>query len=320
MLLSSVRPLALLTAAATLVLAACPAPDLKVPGAQLSGTVKINAALKPLLPPPPGASGRTVREVEPNTLPPVESFDAGEVATDIEPTILTGSLDAVDVRDRILFKVAGEGSASVTLTFTYTKGSGTTNIFLAEGAAIAEDGSNIRIQTATQDAVTTASAVIPAGKTMLLNLRYLSEAPAEYSCTISAVSGAVVGKVYVVAFREGDRHPAELVDPVNAPALPLGAALVNKDIAIDEEGTWTGSFGGLALVASDPQEPVEAGEKIVLFAYADNDGTATSTPANFVLAPPSPADFVSSTLLTVDAPEDGAGLADLSLVIDAKNL
>jgi hypothetical protein len=316
-----VRPI-LVAAVASLVagLTACPAPELKVPGAQLSGSVKINAALKPLLPPPAGATGRTVKEVEPNTLPPNEAFDAGEVATDIEPTILVGSLDAVDLRDRILFKVAGTGSASVTLTFTYTKGSGTTNIFLAEGTAIAEDGSNIRIQTATQEAVTTASAVIPAGKTMLLNLRYLSEAPAEYSCTISAVSGAVVGKVYVVAFREGENHPAEILDPVNAPSTPLGAAVASQGIAIDDEGNWVGSFGGLSLLSTDPEAPLKAGDKVVLFAYADNDGTATSTPANFVIAPPSPADFISSSLVTIEAPEDGAGLADINLVIDSKNL
>jgi hypothetical protein len=316
-----VRPI-LVAAVASLVagLTACPAPDLKVPGAQLSGSVKINAALKPLLPPPAGATGRVVKEVEPNTLPPTQSFDAGEVATDVEPTILVGSLDSVDLRDRILFKVAGEGSASVTLTFTYTKGSGTTNIFLAEGTAIADDGSNIRIQTATQEAVTTASAVIPAGKTMLLNLRYLSDAPVEYSCTISAVSGAVVGKVYVVAFRAGDHHPAEILDPVNAPSIPLGAAIVDKGIAIDDEGNWAGSFGGLQLISTDVNKPIKAGEKVVLFAYADNDGTATSAPANFVIAPPSPADFISTSLVTVDAPEDGAGLADVNIVIDGKNL
>ena len=34
---------------------ACERPKLDVPGAKLSGSVKINAALKPLLPPPAGA-------------------------------------------------------------------------------------------------------------------------------------------------------------------------------------------------------------------------------------------------------------------------
>jgi hypothetical protein len=317
----SVRPL-VLAAAACLVagLGACPAPDLKVPGAQLSGSVTIDADLRPLLPPPPGASGRTIREVEPNTLPPAEAFDAGEVATDVEPVVIAGSLDAVDLRDRILFRAAGEGNVSVTLTFTFTKGSGQTGIRLAEGTVLADDDSNVRIRTETEGAVTTASAVIPAGRTMLINLRLLSEEPVEYTCTIAAVSGIVVGKVYVVAFREGEHHPAEIVDPVNAPMPPLGAALVDSAIAIDDEGRWTGSFSGLALLSNDPTRPLKAGEKIVLFAYADNDGTATSSPANFVIAAPSPADFISTSLVTLDAPAAAAALADVRLAIDGRNL
>jgi hypothetical protein len=314
--------LSLVVAVASLgvVLGACPAPDLKVPGAQLAGTVRINAALKPLLPPPAGSTGRVLAEEEPNTIPPSEAFDAGEVATDIEPTIITGSLDAVDLRDRILFRAAGEGNVSLTVTFTYTKGSGQTNIVVAEGSAIAADDSNIRIQQATTETTTTASAVIPAGRTMLLNLRYVSEEPAEYTCTISTLSGAVVGKVYVAAFRESDQHPAELIDPVNDPIRPVGGVAVERNVRIDDEGNWVGEFRGLSLLSVDPQQPLVAGERIVLFAYADNDGTATTTPTNFLLAPTTPPDFVGTQLLTVAAPADGEGLADLALVIDAKNL
>jgi hypothetical protein len=299
---------------------ACPAPTLSVPGVPVSGVVRIAASLAPRLPGPPPEDGRLIEEREPNTFPPDEAFDAGEVVVDAQPLTIAGSLDVVDLRDRILFRVAGEGSASVTVAFRYTAGTGTTGIVLAEGTTIADDDSNLRIdETAEGDAVT-ATAVIPAGRTMLLNLRHRSEEPVSYRCTVSAVSGALVGKVYVVAFREGEHHPAEIVDPVRAPVLPLGASLVSTNVAIDDEGNWVGTFAGLTLVSPDVRHPLLPGDRIVLFAYADNDQTASSSPANFLLTPPTPPDFVVRTLLTVEVPEEGEGLADLSFLIDQKNL
>src|SRR5687768_17251649 len=96
--------------------AACDPPVLKTPGAQLSGTVRIDAALAPLLPPPPGAQGTNVTEAEPNTggpdgqSPPTEFFNAGTITPDLPPLIIAGSLASTDggcappndCRDRIV--------------------------------------------------------------------------------------------------------------------------------------------------------------------------------------------------------------------------
>ncbi len=296
-------------------LAGCPAPELKRPGAQLSGTVTIDASLNPLLPPPAGAAGRTVAEVEPNTVPPNELFDVGLVVPDLEPVIITGTMDAVDLRDRIIFTVDGEANASVTLTFEYTEGSGSTNIFLADGLDINDDQSNV-LAFAQATETTVLSAVVAPGRPHLVNLRFLSEA-AGYRLTINAVSGTVVGKVYVVAIREGQGHPAFLDDPVNVPKLPVGAVSVDRNIRIDDAGNWVGDFGGLAILGNDPLNPVAEGERIVLFAYADNDGSGSSNGANFVLSPVTSADFVGTGLVTLSSPADGDTLDGVNLSIDS---
>src|SRR3954469_22220819 len=72
--------------------AACEAPEIKTPGAQLSGQVQISSLLKPLLPPEAGAQGTNITEVEPNTVPPTEVFDAGSVTPDAPPLIISGTM------------------------------------------------------------------------------------------------------------------------------------------------------------------------------------------------------------------------------------
>jgi hypothetical protein len=278
--------------------------------------VTIDASLNPLLPPPAGAAGRAVVEVEPNTEPPNEFFDVGVVVPDLEPVIVTGTMDAVDLRDRILFTVGGDANASVTLTFEYTEGAGSTNIFLADGLDINEDESNV-LAFAQATETTVLSAVVAPNRPHLVNLRFLSEA-ASYRLTINAVSGTVVGKVYVVAIREGQGHPALLDDPVNAPKLPVGAVSVDRNIRIDEAGNWVGDFGGLAILGNDPLNPVAEGERIILFAYADNDGSGSANGANFVLSPVTSADFVATNLLALSSPADGEANEDpINLVIDS---
>ena len=288
---------------------ACERPKLDVPGAKLSGSVKINAALKPLLPPPAGATGRTVAEVEPNTVAP-QHFDAGSVEPDVEPLIVTGAMDPVDLRDRILFQVAGDVAASVTLTFEYTEGGGQTNIFFVDGEILGD--TNVLAQTAASDAEpsVTVSAVVQPNRPLLVQLRFLSEA-CKYKLTLNAVGGTVVGKVYVLAMRAGEGHPAFLPDPVHQPKFPVGGVLVDKGIRIDPEtGDWTGAFENLPVVGA------AEGDQLVLFAYADNDGSGASSGANFVLAPLTPADFQASTLVNVDTPAEGAIRDGLELVID----
>ncbi|MCC7072554.1 MAG: thrombospondin type 3 repeat-containing protein, partial [Deltaproteobacteria bacterium] len=290
---------------------ACEPPDIKTPGAQLSGTVRIPAELKPLLPPAAGATGKNVTEVEPNTVPPNEFFVAGEVVPDTEPLIVSGTMSTDDIRERLHFTVAER--ASVTLTFEVTGGAGATNVFLVDGPVIASDSSNI-LQFGASNGVDplVLSAVLEPGTTYLVNLRYLSEGDLQYKLTITAVGGTVVGKVVVAAFLADDGHPAFLPDPVHAQKNPLGAQVASVDVALDEDGNWTGKFENLSVVG------VERDTAITLFAYADNDGSSASALANLALNGPTAADFVASALVQVDAPGDGESLTDLELVVDSR--
>ena len=299
-------------------LAACPPPDLSRPGGQLAGTVTIANQLRPLLP-PSGDGGRNVSEVEPNTLPPLERTDLGAIAPDAEALVVSGTMDGVDLRDRLLFAVDGDASASVTLRFATTEGSGTTNIFLVDGEDILDDESNVLAFDATSTE-STLSAVVAGGRPLLVNLRYLDDAPISYRLTIEVTSGTVVGQVYVVAIRGGQGHPALLTDPVRSPKLPVGGIVAGENIRLDGEGNWAADFSGLALIGGDLDNPVAEGEQIVLFAYADNDGSASSAGVNFVINPPTPADFVASALLSVESPAAGKVLDGLNLRIDSLNI
>jgi hypothetical protein len=302
-----------------LIVVACADPDLQVPGGAISGEVVIAPALRPLLPPPPGATGRSLEEVEPNTVSPIEFYDAGEVETDVQPTIITGSMDATDLRDRILLRATGTGKVSIALSFNYTEGDGNTNVFLASGTVLGD--SNVLAQEgATAATPVNASAVVNAGETLLVQLRYLGDSSIKYNLTISALGGTVVSGVTVVAVRDDSSgiHPARLDDPVRNPRTPIGAAVVNAPAALEADGTWRGTYEALHLV--EGAAPVAEGTRVILFAYADNDGTGASSPANFALAPVTSADFIGSALLTVDAPADRSELKDQNLIIDAKAL
>jgi hypothetical protein len=318
-------PLASFTApvlGATLLLtSACEDPVLKTPGAFISGTVRIDAGLKPLLPPPSGQTGKNVTEVEPNTVPPNESFDAGEVVPDSEPLIISGSLNDDDdscdpdhdCRDRLLFHVAAD--SSVTLTFEVTGGAGTTNFILAEGRAIADDNSNIVASEASDGSEPVVlSGALKAGTDYLANLRFLSAGEVQYKLTITAVSGSVIGKVYVGAYDAATGHPAFLPDPVREPKHPFGSQIVDVNIHLDEEGNWVGEFKDLYVL----EKPKGEDPKLVLFAYADNDGTSSVTPTNLVNNPPTPADFVTTALVTIDAPNEGDSIDNVELVIDGR--
>jgi hypothetical protein len=312
---------------------ACEPPVIKVPGAQLSGTVRIDASLRPLLPPPAGAQGTNVSEVEPNTggadgtSPATEFTPVGVVTPDDPPTIISGSLNEDDVtcdaahdcRDRHVFQVSA--AASVTMVFEATGGSGTTNVFLVDGLEI---GATNVLANEASDGVdpVTLTAVLEPGKDYLIQLRYLSVGELQYRVTLTAVTGAVVGKVYVGAYRSVDAHPALLPDPVRQAKNPVGAQLVEVDVQLDDAGNWVGGFKDLSVLVCQgqplPGEPcVEAGTELNLFAFADNDGSGSTAPTNFALFPPTKPDFIASTLITVLLPADGDRLDGLELQIDA---
>ncbi|MBI1948156.1 MAG: thrombospondin type 3 repeat-containing protein [Deltaproteobacteria bacterium] len=313
---------ALVLLVATAVVAACEPPELKSPGAQLSGTVRIDAALRPLLPPPAGATGKNVTETEPNTVGPNEFFVAGEVVPDTEPLIISGSLNSdacgpdTDCRDRIHFTVSEE--ASVTLTYEVTGGGGATYVWLVDGPNINSDNSNA-IAVVPSDGIepVVISAVLKPGTTYLANLRRVSAGEVQYKLTITAVSGTIVGKVVVGAYLADGGHPAFLPDPVHQQKNPVGAQVAAIDVALDADGNWTGAFEGLSLI-DENGAPLEEGTPIVLFAYADNDGTSATALANLALNGPSPADFVAGTMASLEAPADGDVVAGLELVIDAR--
>ena len=305
----------------------CDPPVLKVPGAQLSGTVTIPAALNPLLPPPPGAQGSNVTEVEPNSggadgdSPATELFNAGPITPDEPPLIISGSLNeddgncdpASDCRDRIIFQLTA--AASVTLVFEGTGGAGTTGVFLVEGRTILDDRSNIiAVEDANGVDPLTLSAVLKPGVDYLLNLRYRSVGELQYKMTITAVSGVVVGKVYIGAYLADAGHPAFHPDPVRVPKNPVGAQVVEVDVTLDEAGNWTGAFNDLSVLG------VDKGTELTLFAWADNDGSGSSAPANLVLNPVTQPDFIASRLVSVAAPADGDTLEGLALVIDSRVL
>ena len=306
--------LAFLVAATAL--GACEPPDIKVPGAQLSGTVRIDAALRPLLPPPAGATGKNVTEAEPNTVAP-DHFEAGEVVPDTEPLIISGSLKDsacgadTDCRDRIYFTVSEQ--ASVTLTYEVTGGGGATYVWLVAGDTIASDNSNvIALEPSDGSAPVVVSAVLKPGTTYLVNLRHVSDGEEQYKLTLVAVSGTVVGKVIVGAYAQADGHPGLLPDPVHQQKNPLGAQFAEVNVALGEDGTWTGEFKDLSILG------VTAGDPITLFAYADNDGSASTAPSNLALFPPTPADFVVTELVEVEAPADGESLTGIEVVIDSQ--
>ncbi len=297
-----------------LAVTACGDPNIVAPGANVSGTVKILAALKPLLPPAAGQSGKNITEVEPNTVFP-DAFDIGEIVPDEPPVILSGTMvdtscgAGSDCRDRVLFHLSK--AASVTLTLETTSGGGGIGLFLVDGENFNAAGNNTLAQEEHAADATVVSSVLKANTTYFVNLRARGAGAIGYKLTVNAVAGTVVGKVYVGAYRQKDGHPALLEDAVKTPKNPLGGTRVD-DLTLDPDGNLVGTFSGLAMTT------VKKGERVVLFAYADNDGNGSFAPTNFALSRPSLADFIATTLVPVTAPDQGETIGGVAIVIDAQ--
>jgi hypothetical protein len=295
----------------TALLGACAPPELPPPGARLSGTVTIAAPLKPVLP-GEAAAAVAVDEEEPNTVFP-EVMNLGILEPDGAPFVVEGKMDGVDLRDRFLFRTTVD--ASVTVRFEVTDGGGDTNVFLVTGEDFLDDQSNVLgVEVASPGTEALVSAVIPGNTTHFVNARFLGEGDSKvaYRLTIAAVTGTIVGKVYVAAYRTVDGHPAYLPDPVSQPKHPIGAVDV-VDLVLNEDGSISGAWNDLLL-----PEDLEAGTEISLIAFADNDGTSSFAPANLLAAPLTSPDFVTTTLTTLRAPPKLLSLVVGDLDIDTR--
>ena len=304
----------LISTVSVAVLASCEPPVIKTPGAQLSGRVTISNKLKPLLPPAAGAQGTNVSEIEPDTVVGAEKDDVGIVAADGPPLIITGDINGAvcgatnDCRDVYEFRT--DRDASITLTFTPTGGTGAGFFLLSPDGSFNTD--RLITQQYGSGAPVTASAHATANVPLFIDVRAQSDGKLNYTMTITAVSGTVVGKVFVGAYLKADGHPAEFDDPVRQPKNPFGAQIVDTDIHLDDAGNWVGDFKDLSVIN------VEKGKNLVLFAYADNDGSGTTAPTNFLLFPPTKPDFIASALFDIVAPADGEIVDGINLTIDAK--
>jgi hypothetical protein len=284
-----------------------------VPGGELAGDVLIPAALNPVVASGDAASGASIEELEPNTVFP-QVHDLGRIEPDGPALSVTGTMNGTDdVRDRFYFRLSRP--ASVTVSFDATDGSGDTFVWLTRGEDILDDFSNVvDVQPGSPGSPVTITTFIPeAEQTYFVNLRYVGDADVSYTWSLSAVSGTVVGKVYVAAYPANVGHPALFDDPVSQPKLPLAAIEVTpSDPPIDEDGNWTGRFESMLF----RDHLIDPGTPVVLFAWADNDGSSGFTPSNLLLSPPTGSDFIASRLVEFNAPEHGLVEDAPEIVID----
>ena len=313
MMQRAAAPLCLVSILAT----GCEEPLLQPPGVRVSGEVVIPASLNPRLPPPAGA-GRTIPEVEPNTVEP-DFHDVGELVPDEGALIVEGEIDDVDLRERFVFSIPRP--ASIAMTLEIIEGGGQANVRLVAGTTIPPgEPTTLGLDFVGADPAQLSVVTDRVGLPIMVSIRHI-EGAFKYRLTLNAISGTVVGKVYVVAFRADDGHPAFLPDPVLSPKHPLGSIEVVNG-ALDEDGNWIGTYQDLLIDLRPEVDPARAalradGGRIQLFAYADNDGSSSSAPANFVLNPPTPADFVSSQRPEFVVPQTDEDV-DGDIVIDAQ--
>src|SRR5581483_10978617 len=106
------------------------------------------------------------------------------------------------------------------------------------------------------------------------------------------------------------------------PKFPRGGQIASENIHIDDAGNWVGDFKDLTVVLVKPDgipnaTALKPGTPLVLFAYADNDGSSSAEPVNLLQNPPTPADFITSQLFELPCPEDGTETPGIQLAIDS---
>ncbi|MFH1809312.1 MAG: thrombospondin type 3 repeat-containing protein [Pseudomonadota bacterium] len=286
-------------------------------GVELTGTVRVPAALNPLLP-GEAAQGPTIPEVEPNDYDaPVGRptyQDIGAVETDGPSTTVTGSMSGSDLRDRFVFTLTKTGS--VTIWYQHTCDSGLNNLWFAKGTDLADDYSNvITIEQIAgkndgEDAIKI-SAVLKAGEQYLIHNRYMAEQECGYKILLAAQGGTILGNVYIGAFANDapyiidDRWANSQLDGEKSrqPVAGTQAGHFEFDASGDLVGTFKGIF-------------VQPDQDYYLFAYADNDGSNSAGNAglNFTInGPPSAADFIMPSALKIRVKTD---MDPLALVVD----
>ncbi len=283
-------------------------------GVELSGTVRVAAALQPKLPPQGDSPERA--EVEPNTIDPDEFDDLGVITNDTPGMTVVGSMDEVDLRDRFIFQVSADGSVSIWMKRDCSGAA--TNVFLVEGREINAEQTNVIgfeqiVDTNDADAPVIISAVVSGAQDYLIQARYLGVDACGYRMAVSSVSGTILGPIYIGAYR--NETPFLIDDPIanNKPRdpksrLPVGGALVT-DYTLEPSGEITATFQGLF---------VNRPKQVFLYAFADNDGNqgGSNSALNFTFnGPPSSADFVMSAVLPVTL--SGERVTGLELTLDA---
>jgi hypothetical protein len=292
-----------------LVVGACELPKVEPPGGRLSGTVIVSNQLKPLLPPSAVAQPIEVAEVEPNTDPASEQQELPDVEPAGQPLLVTGTVGGADLRDRLVFKLTKAASVTISLEVE----GGNARLFLMDG--IASTAKQLGVQV-TEGGKASISAVIPkANAPLLVNVRHVDGESVKYKLTIQAVPGTIVGKIFVVALDANDGVPGLFDDPVARPKLPLGT-IDATDAALDADGNLVATFKDMLL-----RRDLVEGTKLNLFAYADNDGSASgngAAPGNLLLNKLTAADFISTALVSVDAPANRTEKAGIAVRIDGR--
>ncbi len=282
----------------------CPAPMISAPGARLFGTVEIAAALTPDM--LDEVAPVLVDEVEPN-----DDAGAGQnlgVVDPDQPLSVVGSVNGDDHKDRFVLL----GVTDQQLIIDVTPGGAPVN---ARVLALTAAGATALTVV---DVVIDQSARLPVVRTDDRTLYAIEIEPADagqaerpYTLTLRAVRGQLLGRVYIGVYRLTDSHPAYFPDPVARPKHPVGSTEV-VGLRLLGDGTVQGTYADLLL-----SEDLAPGTPLVMFAFADNDGSSLNgAPTNLLTSPLTRGDFVTDRLIEVRSPPNGARLAVAPVIVD----
>jgi len=287
-------------------------------GHEVSGTITIPSTLKPMVAKDVHV-GEIVRDTEPNG-PPAAGAQfqevQGSVQVDGYATEITGSMSVDDPRDRFSLMLSTAGS--VTVWFQHANSTAcsgaSTNVFLFRELEMVNQVGFVQISGTNNGAdKKVLSALATGADKLMLALRFLGNTACDYTVTISAVSGTIVGPIYVGAYMTPT--PFVIDDPINnqkpgdLSRLPL-AGVTAHTLTITANGELKADFDKLY---------VPGNQTAFIYAYADNDGSNAGQYAglNFTVnGPPSLGDFAAAGAIQID-PKSG-DIKGLDLTLDLK--